>query len=317
MGPTLPNLLIVGVKKAGTSSLFDYLSQHPDICPSSVKETGYFSALLRDDGSLRPERSYEEFFTACGGERYRMEATPDYFYGRTRLVQAIAHLLPDPHLIVTIRNPVSRLWSHYRMKKRAGFREVAGVTFEEFVRRCEAVAADGIDRPTSGPYVALAHGRYIDYLDEWFEAFGENFRVVFLESWSDRPETTMRELCRWLAVDDDLVASFDYAVANRGLEYRSPRVAMAARAMYRPAVQTLRQTPQLRRLLPRVTRLRRVHDVLNAHDRPLAREGAPESGMRRYLDDLYRDSNRRLAVELGRRGYRDLPGWLSASLPEG
>ena len=43
--PRLPNLVIAGVPKAGTTSLFNYLAQHPDICPSDVKETRYFEPL--------------------------------------------------------------------------------------------------------------------------------------------------------------------------------------------------------------------------------------------------------------------------------
>lgn len=314
----LPNLLIVGVKKAGTSSLFDYLAQLPDVCPSTVKETAYFSPLLRDDGSLRPLRYYAGFFTACGAQKYRMEATPDYFYGGPRVIRSIARTLPHPRVIVTLRDPVTRLWSHYRMKKRLGSAAVAGATFDEFVHRCEAVGVDWIHgSPESWGYAALAQGRYVDYLGEWFDAFGEDVKVVFMESWSDRPQDAIREISRWLGLDENVAMALDYAVANKGIDYRSRGIAKAARAMYDPAVRMFLRRPRLRRLLPAMTYLRRVHTVLNAHHQPRHPEEVVAADTRRHLDDLYRESNRQLAEVLVRRGYRDLPPWLSSALPEG
>lgn len=309
----LPNLLIVGVKKAGTSSLFDYLSQHPDVCPSSVKETGYFSPLLQDKGSLRPLQHYEAFFTACQGQRYRMEATPDYFYGGSRVIQAITRALPNPHVIVTLRNPATRLWSHFKMKQREGSPAVAGATFDEYLRRCEATGGERMDGSEVRGYAALAHGRYLNYIREWFDAFGENFRVVFLESWSNEPHGTMREISRWLGIDEEVVTSFDYPVTNRTADYRSPQVARAARTMYKPVVHVLHRQPRLRSLLRPVAYLRTVHDALNPQRQVQAAEGALESGGRRYLDDFYRDSNRQLGLELIRRGYSELPPWVSPS----
>lgn len=314
---TLPNLLIVGVKKAGTSSLFDYLSQHPDICASRVKETGYFSTLVRDNGSLRPPRYYEGFFTDCGGETYRLEATPDYFYGGSRVVRAIARTLQDPRLVVTLRDPVTRLWSHYKMKQTKGSETTRGMSFEEYVRRCEAAGREADGSYEARGYAALAQGRYADHVGEWFETFGDRFRVVFLESWSRRPRETMVDLTRWLGIDEDVVTSFDYSVTNQGAEYASPAVARAARKLYKPVVRTLHRHPRRRRLLRSMGYLRTVHDVVNPPRRAEDRGGEMEPDTRDHLDEVYRASNRRLGQELIRRGYRDLPSWLSLSLAEG
>src|SRR4051794_6897093 len=76
----LANLVVIGVNKAGTTSLFDYLGRHPDIGLSDVKELRYFSPL-RYGESLEPLASYAEHFDHCLQERYAVEATPSYFYG--------------------------------------------------------------------------------------------------------------------------------------------------------------------------------------------------------------------------------------------
>ncbi len=90
MGGALPNLLIAGVPKGGTSSLFRYLAQHPDICPASVKEIAFFNPLRREGGTLPSLDTYRKHFAHCEGEEYAMEATPSYCYGAKRMIEAIS-----------------------------------------------------------------------------------------------------------------------------------------------------------------------------------------------------------------------------------
>lgn len=305
----LPNLLIVGVKKAGTSSLFDYLSQHPDICPASVKETGFFTPLMRDDGRLRPLQHYAQYFGAWRGERYRMEATPEYFYGGARVIDAIARTLPRPRILVTLRNPATRLWSHYLMKKRIGSSAVAGASFEEYISRCEALGGQTDHLQENRGYAALAQGRYSDYIGGWFDEFGENLRVLFLEYWSEQPYGETRETSRWLGIDEEVVASFDYSVMNKAVDYRRQKVAKAARKVYKPAAKLLRQRPRLSGLFHTLAYLPTIHDALNSE---AAHQETMKPDTRRHLDDFYRSSNRQLAVDLARRGYRSLPSWLNS-----
>src|SRR4028119_1824807 len=89
----LPNLIIAGVAKAGTTSLFNYLAQHPEVFPSDVKETRYFDAL-RFGEQLDPLERYAEYFRRRTSERYAVEATPSYFQGGSRTAGAIRPALP-------------------------------------------------------------------------------------------------------------------------------------------------------------------------------------------------------------------------------
>jgi hypothetical protein len=101
--PHLPNLLIAGVAKAGTTSLFRYLAQHPDVCPSDVKELRYFSAL-RYGEDMAPLESYSAHFAHCEGQRYRMEATPGYYAGGRLVADAVDDLLPGARVLVSFRD---------------------------------------------------------------------------------------------------------------------------------------------------------------------------------------------------------------------
>ena len=102
------NLILAGVGKAGTTSLYWYLSQHPDICASPVKETRYFlplSEVEQGNEQLAPIDTYEAYFRGCGGERYRMEATPHYFHGGARLAQGVSSVCPDARVVLTLEGP--------------------------------------------------------------------------------------------------------------------------------------------------------------------------------------------------------------------
>src|SRR3954466_13605025 len=85
----LPNALIIGVSKAGTTSLFDYLTQHPEVAGSKPKETLFFSDLVYSDFTLPPIRNYRRFFRHTGAARIVMEASPNYWYGGRRLLSAL------------------------------------------------------------------------------------------------------------------------------------------------------------------------------------------------------------------------------------
>ena len=113
----MPNLLIAGVTKAGTTSLFSYLVQHGDVCGSTLKETEYFSKLLYPDHELAPRRDYERYFRHCGSERYVLEATPNYWYAGGRLLDATEDVLAKPHYIISLRDPIERFWSDFTYMK--------------------------------------------------------------------------------------------------------------------------------------------------------------------------------------------------------
>ena|ERR1051325_529510 len=88
----LPNFIIAGVNKSGTTSVFQYLHGHPQVCCSLDKETGYFLPL-RYNQSLEPIRIYHEQFADCNNKKIITEATPGYFYGGMKLAQGIIFLL--------------------------------------------------------------------------------------------------------------------------------------------------------------------------------------------------------------------------------
>jgi hypothetical protein len=301
MASKLPNLLIAGVTKAGTTSLYAYLVQHPSICGSDGKGTGYFEPLRYGDGRLPPTREYERHFRHCGGEPYRLEATLSYCHGGHRMIEAIEGVLDEPRIILSLRDPVGRLWSSYKMKK-SKVRLARGETFESFLDTCEELLGTDQDRlPENEVYHSLRAGLYADFVPQWMDAFGDRLRVVFFEHLAEDPAVVVGGLCRWLGIDATAVDSFDYTVRNETVLHRSERLRTAAKAVNAASWRLLRPRPRLYGLV------RKSYERVNG--RPFEEQISGES--RRRLQGFYSSSNQALAQYLEDHGYGAFPGWLT------
>ncbi|MBA2274793.1 MAG: sulfotransferase domain-containing protein [Actinobacteria bacterium] len=295
---TLPNLLIAGVPKGGTTSLFRYLEQHPDICPADVKEIGFFSSLRREGASLPSTESYRQHFAHWNGERYSMEATPAYCYGGLRMLRGIKAVLDRPRIMIVLRNPVDRLWSAYTFQRTKGHLPAVS-SFEEYVSICIDKRRKG---EKQGPYFGgVTIGFYGDYLQDWFDLFGQDVKILFADDLFADPQAVVTELCRWLSIDENAVADFDYDVRNKTTHARNVAISRAVRTIKRTGDGLLKRAPSLERTL-RQTYLR-----LNTGD--LEEKLSTET--RRRLEDMYLLSNVTVAQLLGARGYKRLPSWLT------
>jgi hypothetical protein len=308
----LPNLLLAGIGKAGTTSLFWHLSQHPDVCASRVKEPRYFLSLSEHDadasGVLAPVEPYMALFDRCQSERYAMDGTPHYFHGGRRLIDGIKRELPDPRVVLTLRDPADRVWSVFTFAK--GRMQIpADMTFEAYLERSEALYNADAPRPPKAdrPYWSVRGGVYADYLPAWLDAFGDDrLRIVFFERFARDAPGTVRDLCAWLGVDTAAVDSFDFSVENRSGGFRSG-------ALHRVALAANREGGPLRNRRRLKGPLRSVYQALNGRSR---RDRMPAEA-RAHLDELFAPSNAAVASMLAERGYTDLPPWLrrSASSP--
>lgn len=298
--PRLPNLLIAGVGKAGTTSLFHYLSQHPQICASAVKEPRYFR--LDDEEELEPIESYARLFAHCGAQRYVMEASPQYFKGGARSVDLIRATLDRPRVILMFRDPVTRMWSEYRFKK-SRLTIPAELTFDDYVARCEKVREAREPRTRENEaYYWLAGGAYVDHVGVWLDGFGDDLAVWFFEHLVRDAPGFVAHACGWLGIDDAPAASFNYSIENKTEEVRS-------RALQRLALSANKEGGALRNRRSLKAPLRRAYYRLNRQ--PNREQMSP--GTRSHLQEMFSASNAALALELERRGRgADLPAWLLA-----
>lgn len=297
----LPNLIIAGPGKAGTTSLFAYLSRHLDVCAASEKQARYFSPpAYRDHGGQSRVADLDRFHH-CGEERYRLEATPSYFYGGTAVIEAIQAAVDDARVIVTLREPVARLWSSYRFwASRLELPE--GITFDTFVSECERLRATRADRlRENAAFFGLSGGFYADWLGDWLKSFGSALRVVFFDELVRSPASVMRDLCEWLELDPARLAPGEMRNEYPTVPYRS-------RVLQRLAIVTRRRASGILDSVPRIEgALRAAYTVVN---RGQGRKEMPASTAA-VLSARYAPSTQRVAMLLTEHGYGDrLPAWL-------
>jgi hypothetical protein len=297
----LPNLLIAGVAKAGTTSLFNYLAQHPEICPSDVKETRYFDPL-RFGEPTPPIETYAAHFRHRQGERYALEATPTYFYGGRRIASAVRETLPRARVLVILRKPSDRCWSDFRFEQARG-RVPADMDFDSYLERCETLRAEGVDRRRENrAFTGLIDGCYANWLGDWFAEMGDRLKVVYFDDLSSDAPGTVKEICSWLDVDGGVVDRFDLAVENKTEQVRSQAVQQMALAVNRRAEGFFRRHPTMKR------RLRAVYYLANREPAELT----VSASAARRMAEFYEPCDARLAALLATMDTAP-PPWLAGA----
>lgn len=200
----LPNFLIVGAMKSGTTSLAKHLGAHPEVYIAPAKELYFFE---REPFWQRGLDWYRDQFAEAGSAKAIGEATPNYMFFPWS-VERIAETLPGVRAIACLRNPADRAYSHYlhwRDDKVRERRSFAQAVEDELAEGAERQVADVLDRDP--PYYGyVARGNYLMQLERLAAALGrENLHVVVLDDLEAEANETFRELCRFLGVDPGFV----------------------------------------------------------------------------------------------------------------
>lgn len=180
----LPNFLVIGAPRAGTTWITTMLKAHPDIYMSSVKELHFFDKHY--DKSIA---YYEQFFGDWVNEKAIGEATPAYLCSE-RVPLLIKKHLPDVKLIVSLRNPVDRLYSRYWNAK-AKFPSNRDLSFEDKIKR----------KP-----LFIEEGFYYDHLLRYYQHFPEDrIQVLLFDDLKKNPREFVRGIYGFLGVDSTIV----------------------------------------------------------------------------------------------------------------
>jgi hypothetical protein len=299
------NLIIAGVNKAGTTSLFVSLATHPDVATASVKETRYFLPA-RYGQPLEPVSRYESYFADAGDRPVRLEATPAYFYGGAPLVERVVEICGDARIVVSFREPVSRLVSFFTYQK-TRLRIPESLSFDQYVARADSLGPADFADPRNEPYFGLRGGYYADFLPPWQEAFGARLRIIFFDELVADPQAVLRDLAKWLEIEPYGFQGADLSSENRTTGFR-------VRALQRAAIAFNDRLERfLRRHLGLKQRLRSVYYRLNGR----AMSDAVRDEVRAALRERYREPNARLARMLHDADVTALPAWLPSVAPAG
>ena len=214
----LPDFVIIGAQKSGTTSLYDFIVKHPAIAPASKKELDYFSVFYKYGeqwyrSNFPTNLSRYRFYKKTGQKLLSGEATPNYLF-YPAIPGRMKEILPDVKLIVILRNPVDRAYSHYhynilRKKDKTSSFENAIESEEE---RCAGEREQLIKDPDFIPnryhaYSYLARGVYTDQLENWFKYYSrEQFLILSTEDLRKNPQQTLDQVFDFLEVSPFQIA---------------------------------------------------------------------------------------------------------------
>lgn len=218
---TLPNFLIVGAAKSGTSSLWLYLKQHPQIFMATTKEPNFFAF---EGKKLPPESGaadcqtlynllyrysivdilpYQNLFKNCQQAKAIGEASVRYLYS-TEAAANIKKYLPDVKMIAILRNPVDRLYSHYLMMKH--YYQLEPLSLLEAIEQEQA----RINNNWGWDWHYVQIGMYAQQINQYLQLFApEQIKIILYDDFCQNPAKVYQDICRYLEVNCTFLPDFN------------------------------------------------------------------------------------------------------------
>lgn len=197
----LPDAMIIGAMKAGTSSLHNYLTQHPGVIAPLRKEVHYFD-LQYGNG----ERWYRANFGPLGRPGLNLDSSPYYLFHPLAAQRAHA-LVPQAKLVVLLRDPVRRAYSHYwherdKRRERLSFEDAIAAEPERVGDDEQRLARGEIQQSRAHQHCTyLARGRYAEQLERWLRLYPrEQLLVLQFEDLGRAPMVTLNRTLEYLAL---------------------------------------------------------------------------------------------------------------------
>lgn len=232
------DFVIIGAQKAGTTSLFHYLREHPGIFMPPQKEIPFFSSDTLHKKGL--SWFLEAYYADASPDQLWGKATPQYMVHSATVASRLARYCPQIRLIAILRDPIARAYSHYRMSVRRGFETRS---FEEAVR--EQLKPENLHKyrlhhtERDGYVVRGEYGRILsDYIDFFPPA---QLLVLYTEHLEKQPVELFLDICRFLQVETILPGSLGQRFYQGGTRQRIPKASFVVNSM---------PTAFLRRVIP-------------------------------------------------------------------
>lgn len=315
----LPTFLVVGAVKAGTTSLHEYLQQHPEVYMSPVKETNHFcdadmdfahfNVDYRQDidhnldkylagpmdkkihiAHVRTWQQYQLLFKNVKDEKAVGEVSNAYLFCPST-VTAIKQKLPAVKIIMVLRNPVDRLYSQYLMNLKLG-----KITERDLLREIEQDQAK-IHKGWGVSHLYLEVGKYYEQVKRYYDAFPkEQIKVLLFDDFKKDATATMQEIFDFIGVD----SSFAIDTSRRYNEAGMPRFGKLNYWLTQIGVYGL-----VKKIFPDELKNRIKALIYTKKDIPTIQ---PDE--RRHLEDLFREDIQQLAQLIG----RNLDHWFTSSI---
>lgn len=248
----MPDFLIIGGQRCGTSSLYYYLTDHPTIVPAFTKELHFF-----DENYTKGLRWYRAQFPTTVQKYYTEqvrkqgfitgEASPSYLF-HPHAPARISQFMPNVKLLVLLRNPIDRAYSQHWLNVKANgihetlsFKDALDAEQERIAGEREKMLADeNYESPTYRPFSYLTRGIYADQLQYWMSFYSrEQFLILKSEDLYSNPGETVKQALEFLGVPATKI--------DTNKEYK--RYKVPTRTGYKVKDNHPRMAPELRKYL--------------------------------------------------------------------
>lgn len=210
------DFLVIGAQKSATTSLFKYLSEHPNIYMPPEKETNFFSDNAQFSKGVK--WYFKEYFNSADLSLICGEASPNYMC-YDYVPKRIHRIFPEIKLIAILRNPVERAYSHYRMAVR---KNIEDRPFDVCIRHLiERGNVSDDFRNVELDFIML--GQYGRILSNYLEIYNKNkMLIIFTEDLAIQPIKCMREIFNFLEVSNEFYSDIFEKQFHSGGEKRFP-----------------------------------------------------------------------------------------------
>ena len=202
----LPNLLIVGAAKSGTTSLHNYLKQHSDIFMSDHKEPHFFInneiGTNRIPNGISKYDDYIALFKNSESYKYRGESSTMYLQFPDISIKNInKYLNDDVKIIIMLRNPIERAFSGYQHVKRYNVME--NLDFEDAIKECENRYFINTNFTPASRYINI--GLYYNMVKKFQANFGENMHIVIYDDFIADTQNELSKIFSFLNISDFVI----------------------------------------------------------------------------------------------------------------
>lgn len=219
-------IIIAGTNKAATTSVFQYLADHVDVCSSYIKQTNYFlDSETQKNLNLTSIYDYEANFNnyhqffKCDTEdsKFYLEASPDYMYSETAIDRlADFYKKHTGKVILILRSPVTRFKSWFSFGKQTGLLD-SEMSFNEFYEASKVYSGK-----TNQALMAYKTGLYSNYILQLQDKLGKDrLQVLFYEDLTENPSEFMSNLCEKTEIDNSFYSEYDFKHFNKTIKVKS------------------------------------------------------------------------------------------------
>jgi len=278
-----PNFFIVGARKSGTTSLYEILKDIPEIYMCPIKEPNYFNRKIIEDDhpteKFRTEEKYLKLFKNVTNQKIVGEASA--YISDSDAPNLIHQVSPKSKILISLRDPVERVYSHYLMLFGGGFISTS------FRQEIEYELQNGSSSLMWG--IKMDEGLYSEHIKRYSKIFGhDQVKIIIFEEFIKNTKETIEEILKFLELDKTL-SNFS---AKKHNPYAPARGLIAQQILNSKKIQRI-----ARALTPESTRQTLTNYIL------LSKKSKPKMSEkdRETLIKFYKDDVEKLKLILGRK----------------